>query len=114
MLRIHFLQLWNSRSDQGTRDDLMDIIPFRAFSKMDELAQDQAPNAITILRFRHFLEEHDLVRQIFAAVVEQMETAGLLMRQGTIVDSINIQAPVSTKNQERKRDPEMHQSRKGS
>ena len=31
MLRIHFLLLWNSRRDQGTRDDLldMDIILFR-------------------------------------------------------------------------------------
>ena len=65
MLRIHFLQLWNSRSDQGTQDDLLDIIPFRAFSKIDVLAQGQAPDATTILRFCHFLEQHDLARQIF-------------------------------------------------
>ena len=42
-----------------------------------------------------------------------MEAKGLLTRQGSIVDSTNIQAPCSTKNKERKRDPEMHQSRKG-
>ena len=42
MLRTHLLQLWNSRSDQGTQDDLLDIIPFRAFSKIDVLAQGQA------------------------------------------------------------------------
>ena len=68
MLRTHLLQLWNSRSDQGTQDDLLDIIPFRpfrAFSKIDELAQGQAPDATTILRFRHFLEQHDLARQLF-------------------------------------------------
>ena len=113
MLRIHLLQLWNSRSDQGTQDDLLDIIPFRAFSKIDELAQGQAPDATTILRFRHFLEEYDLARKLFEEVVEQLEAAGLLMRQGSIVDSSHIQAPCSTKNKERKRDPEMHQSRKG-
>ena len=79
MLRIHFLQLWNSPSDQGTQDDLVDIIPFRAFSKIDELAQGQAPDATTILRFRHFLEQHDLARQIFETVVEQLEAAGLLI-----------------------------------
>ena len=45
MLRTHLLQLWNSRSDQGTRDDLFDIMPFRAFSKIDALAQGQAPDA---------------------------------------------------------------------
>ena len=113
MLRIHFLQLWNSRNDQGTRDDLLDIIPCCEFSKIDELAQDQAPDATTILRFRHFLEEHDLARQIFKTVVEQLEAAGLLIRQGSIVDSAHIQAPCSTKNKEGKSDPEMHQSRKG-
>ena len=73
MLQTHLLQLWNSRSDQGTQDDLLDIIPFRAFSKIDALAQGQAPDATTILRFRHFLEQHDLARQLFEKVVEPME-----------------------------------------
>ena len=59
------------------------------------------------------LEEHDLAQQIFEEVVEELEAEGLLMRQGTIVDSTHIQAPCSTKNKERKRDPEMHQSWKG-
>ena len=113
MLRTHLLQLWNSRGDQGTQDDLFDIIPFRAFSKIDALAQGQAPDATTILRFRHFLEQHDLARKLFEKVVVELEAEGLLMRQGSIVDSTNIQAPCSTKNKKRKRDPEMHQSRKG-
>ena len=112
VLRIHFLQLWNSRSDQSTQDDLLDSIPFRAFSKIDALAQGQAPDATTILRFRHILEEHDLARQISETVVEQLEAAGLLTRQGTIVDSTNIQGTVLHEEQ-RKRDPEVHQSRKG-
>ena len=81
MLRIHFLQLWNSRSDQGVRDDLLGIIPFHSFSKIDELVQGQTPDATTILRFRHCLEEHDLARQTFEKVVEQLEAAGLLIRQ---------------------------------
>ena len=107
MLRIHLLQLWNSRSDQGTQDDLLDMMPFRAFSKIDELAQGQAPDATTILRFRHFLEEYDLARKLFEEVVEELEAEGLLMRQGSIVDSTHIQAPCSTKNEgekERSRD----------
>lgn len=35
------------------------------------------------------------------------------MRQGTIVDATIIHAPSSTKNKEGKRDPEMHQTKKG-
>src|SRR3981081_4182809 len=38
---------------------------------------------------------------------------GLLMRRGTIVDATIIAAPPSTKNQEKARDPEMHQTKKG-
>jgi IS5 family transposase len=35
------------------------------------------------------------------------------MREGTIVDATLIAAPPSTKNKDKKRDPEMHQSKKG-
>jgi len=37
----------------------------------------------------------------------------MTMRQGTIVDATLIAAPSSTKNKEGKRDPEMHQTKKG-
>jgi IS5 family transposase len=35
------------------------------------------------------------------------------MRQGTIVDATLIAAPSSTKHKDGKRDPEMHQTKKG-
>jgi IS5 family transposase len=35
------------------------------------------------------------------------------LKTGTIVDATVISAPSSTKNQEKARDPEMHQTRKG-
>ncbi len=35
------------------------------------------------------------------------------MREGTIVDATLIAAPPSAKNRDEKRDPEMHQSKKG-
>ncbi len=38
---------------------------------------------------------------------------GLLLRQGTVVDATIIHAPSSTKNEDGKRDPEMHQTKKG-
>ena len=37
----------------------------------------------------------------------------LSLRQGTIIDATLIHAPSSTKNQDGKRDPEMHQAKKG-
>ena len=103
MLRVRFLQVWNSRRDKRIKNDLLDIIPFREFSKIDELAKGKTPDSTTILRFRHFLEQHDLAQQIFETVMEQMETAGLLMCKGTFVDAMTIQFPSSTKSKERKR-----------
>ena len=38
---------------------------------------------------------------------------GLSLRQGTIVDATLIHAPSSTKNKDGKRDPQMHQTKKG-
>jgi IS5 family transposase len=38
---------------------------------------------------------------------------GLSLRQGTLVDATIIHTPSSTKNQNGKRDPEMHQTMKG-
>ena len=42
-----------------------------------------------------------------------MKTTGLTVNTGTIVDASIIDAPSSTKNKDRKRDPEMHQVKKG-
>ena len=48
-----------------------------------------------------------------AACKEFLEQHGRMMHGGTIVDATIIDAPSSTKNAEGKRDPEMHQTRKG-
>jgi IS5 family transposase len=77
------------------------------------LARGAVPDETTILNFRHLLERHGLTREIFEAVKEHLEASGLLLRQGTIVDATIVSAPSSTKNADKARDPEMHQTRKG-
>ena len=57
---------------------------------------------------------HDLCQSLFTAINADLTARGLLLREGTLVDSFTlIAAPSSTKNQEKKRDPEMHQTKKG-
>ena len=58
-------------------------------------------------------EANRLGEKIFADVNNRLDKAGLMMHGGTIVDASLIAAPKSTKNQEGKRDPEMHQTKKG-
>src|SRR5580704_2922741 len=112
MLRIYFLQQWYGLADEGLEDALYDSQALRGFAGID-LAVESVPDATTLLKFRHWLERHDLTRVLFEEVGAMLEERGLLMRQGTIVDATIIAAASSTKNRSKARDPEMHQTKKG-
>jgi IS5 family transposase len=112
MLRMYLLQCWFSLSDEGIEDAIYDSYAFRSFLKIN-FNDEQVPDATTLLKFRHLLERHCIGEKIFADVNSRLESAGLIMHGGTIVDATIISAPSSTKNREGKRDPEMHQTKKG-
>jgi transposase, IS5 family len=112
MLRIYFMQQWFNLSDPQAEDSLYDSESMRRFAGV-ELAEDVIPDETSILRFRHLLEEHKLTEAIFGEIRTLLDSKGLLLRSGTIVDATIIAAPSSTKNAQGERDPEMHQTRKG-
>ena len=78
-----------------------------------DLGREPVPDETTVCRFRHLLEEHDLGRRLFDEVQRQLAVHGLKVATGTIVDATIINAPSSTKNADKARDPEMHQTKKG-
>jgi len=112
MLRMYFLQQWYSVSDEGLEDAIYDSHAMRDFVGID-LGREQVPDATTLLKFRHLLEERQLTAAIFDSVNAHLGERGLLMREGTLVDATIIAAPPSTKNEDKARDPEMHQTKKG-
>jgi IS5 family transposase len=112
LLRIHLLHQWYSLSDPAMEEALIEVPTMRHFAGID-LISERIPDETTILTFRHLLEKHDLCQQIFATVKTHLGAPGMTMRQGTIVDATLIAAPSSTKNKDGKRDPEMHQTKKG-
>lgn len=112
MLRMYLMQNWFNLSDAGIEDAIYDSYAMRSFMHLDFFSQ-QVPDATTLLHFRHLLEENRIGEKIFADVKARLEKAGLMMHGGTIVDATIISAPSSTKNKEGRRDPEMHQTRKG-
>lgn len=112
MLRMYLLQIWFSLSDEGVEDAIYDSYAMRVFMKIDFMSES-VPDATTLLNFRHLLEEHGIGERIFADIKSRLDKAGLIMHGGTIVDATIISAPSSTKNAEGKRDPEMHQTKKG-
>ena len=112
MLRIRFLQHWFNLSDPAVEEALYDSRAMRRFVGID-LGREPAPDETTICKFRHLLERHNLGDRLFALIAEYLQENGLKVSTGTIVDATIISAPSSTKNKDRKRDPEMHQTRKG-
>lgn len=112
MLRIHFIQHWFNLADFACEEALYDSASLRRFVGID-LGCEAVPDATTLLKFRHLLEEKKLGEQLFAEVGRILQGSGMTLKTGTIVDATIINAPSSTKNAERARDPEMHQTRKG-
>jgi len=112
MLRIYFLQQWFNLSDPAVEEALYDSAVMRGFVGID-LGREPVPDETTVCKFRHLLEEHRLGGQMLEAVNLHLQSRGVRITTGTIVDATIIHAPSSTKNREQQRDPEMHQTRKG-
>jgi IS5 family transposase len=112
MLRIYFLQQWFNLSDPAVEEALYDSAVMRSFVGID-LGREPVPDETTACKFRHLLEEHQLGGAMLEAVNLHLQSRGVRITRGTIVDATIIHAPSSTKNREQKRDPEMHQTKKG-
>ena len=112
MLRIHFIQHWFNLSDPAAEEALYDSRALRQFVGVD-LGREPVPDETTICKFRHLMEKHNLGDHLFHLVNQYLKENGLKVSRGTIVDASIINAPSSTKNKKKERDPDMHQTRKG-
>jgi len=111
MLRIYFLQQWYGLSDPAAEEALYDIESMRSFAGL-ELIVDAIPDETTILNFRRLIEKHELSLKLFEEINNYLVDKGIKVSQGSMIDATIVQAPSSTKNKEKKRDPEMHSTRK--
>jgi transposase, IS5 family len=112
MFRIYCLQQWYNLSDPGAEEALYDSITMRQFAGV-RADDDVIPDESSILNFRRLLERHKLTERVLTEINAHLSERGLFVGKGTIVDATIINAPSSTKNAEKKRDPQMHQTRKG-
>ena len=110
MLRVHLMQNWFGYSDPAMEEALYEVMIMRHFAGLN---LDRIPDETTILSFRLMLEKHELASLVLEVINAYLGERGLLVRQGYIVDATIIHAPSSTKNKDDKRDPEMHQTKKG-
>ena len=111
MLRLYLIQNLYNLADEATVAEVTDSRAFSDFCGVE--SSNQIPDGDTLGRFRNLLVKNELQEKLFSQVVEQLTAKGLILKKGTIVDSTIIAAPTSTKNKERKRDSDAHQTRKG-
>ena len=111
MLRFHFLQLWHNLSDPLLEEALYDRLSFQTFLGFDCFG-GVIPDESSICRFRHLLEAHGLSQEILDAVNAHLDSHGLVLKAGTIVDATLLAAPVSKQYIRKERDPEMSSTRR--
>lgn len=112
MVRIHFIQHWFNLADLACEEALYDSASLRRFVGID-LGREPVPDSTTITKFRKLLNDNKLGEALFAQVGKELQARGFKVNTGTIVDATIIGAPSSTKNADKARDPEMHQTKKG-
>jgi IS5 family transposase len=112
MLRMYLMQVWFSLSDVGCEEACIDSYAMRAFLKLDAYDKE-IPDATTLANFRHIIEKNKLDEVLFDTLTKGLAKAGVMYKGGTIIDATFIESTTSTKNAKGKRDPEMHQAKKG-
>ena len=111
-MRIHFIQHWFNLAHLACEEALYGGSSLRRFVGID-LGREPMPDATTLLKSRRGPNEHKLGEALFAKVGQELQARSSKVNTGTIVDATIIDAPSSTKNADKARAPEMHQTRKG-
>lgn len=110
-LRMYFLSAWFNLSDIATEEAIYDRLSFQYFMNID-VTVDQIPDSTTLCEFRNFLESNELWKEILQIINDELKKAWLILSWGMLVDATIIKAPSSTKNIDKKRDPEMSSTQK--
>ncbi len=111
MIKMYLISQWYNLSDEMTEDTIYENQAVRRYVGI-ELAQENAPDRTTLGKFRASLEKHGLNKKIFEEMNKRFKEQGIILREGTIVDATIIQAPASTRNKTKSRDPEMSSTKK--
>jgi IS5 family transposase len=108
LLRCLLLQQWYGLSDPGLEEALADRLSFRRFVGLS--LSDPVPDHSTLSRFRTLLVERGLSERVLAEVNRQLETKGLIVKRGTLVDAsligANARRPRKGEAKESRSDPD--------
>ena len=100
-LKMLFLQSTFNLSDEELEDQVIDRLSFQRFAGIS--FDEEIPDFTTIWKFKEALVKAGLMDAIFASIDGQMESRGLILKKGTLVDAIIIHSanrPLSKKRRE--------------
>jgi IS5 family transposase len=113
MPRMYFPQVWFYLADESIEENIYGSYAMRKFMRPDYFKEDVL-DATTLPHFQHLLEKHKLQKELFGMLKGLMDAKGKITRGRTIADATIIEAPGSTKNSAKRRDPEKKPAKKGS
>jgi IS5 family transposase len=90
LFRALLLQSLYGLSDRELEEALADRLSFKRFVGLS--LEDAAPDHTVLNRFRNQLIEQGLLQKLFGELDRQLESAGLILKRGTMLDATLIQA----------------------
>ena len=94
LFKALLLGLWHDLSDVALAEALDDRASFRRFCGFS--SSEAVPERTAFVRFRRELVERKLDAALLRAVVRQLETQGLVVKTGTLVDATVIRQAAKT------------------
>lgn len=93
LFKALLLQQWYGLSDPALEEMLGDRLSFRQFCGVP--LDRKMPDHSTLWRFRERLARSGLAASAFACITAQIETAGLVLKKGTLIDASLVPAAVN-------------------
>ena len=90
LVRCLLLGVWHGLSDPALEAQIRDRLSFRRFVGFS--LSDRTPDHSTLWRFREELTRERLIDKVFEEINRQLETKGLIVKRGTLVDASFMQA----------------------
>ena len=91
MFKILILQRYYNLSDDQIEFQINDRLSFMRF--LDLTISDDIPDSRTVWNFREQITDLGLVEDLFALFIEQLETLGLIINEGKIIDASFVEVP---------------------
>ena len=91
MFKIMILQRYYNLSDDQVEYQINDRMSFMRF--LDLSIADDIPDSKTVWAFRERLTDLELVEELFALFLKQLETLNLIVNEGKIIDASFVETP---------------------